>query len=518
MGNKNEGDWCRSFLGETMKQFKIYYTSDVHGYLFPTDYIKKTSQPQGLINVAANFDKNGNTIIIDGGDMYQGSPLLQYLQTHEDTDAVTTAMNLAGYDYVTLGNHDFNFGYDQLVKHLDKLEATVVAENVTDKSGHTLYPAQIKTLENGTKVGIIGLVTDYINIWEKPAHISAINIESPLVKAAKVVKQLRDESDVVIGVYHGGYERDISTGKVVSKTTENIAWELTELLDLDILLTGHQHGNVPPTVLNGVLTLQMPNQAKLFAEINGVENKGSWQFKAETKSAGTKSCETILSALQPVQDKVENWLDQPIAQLDASIAVQPPIELAKRGNEILQWIASVQLAVSDANITLVSLNNNPSSLPQKLTLRHILQNYPFDNTLVTKRVSGKALRASLEHVASYFVISDDQLTVDPDWLIPKVEHYNYDLAFGIDYGFNVTHPVGSRVVKLQYQGQDVQDTDYFTIAMNNYRAVGGGNYHEYATAETVFSGDQPIQEMLVDYFKTHIQLPNKPKLQFFVEY
>ena len=170
-------------------------------------------------------------------------------------------------------------------------------------------------------------------------HISAINIESPLVKADKVVKQLRDESDVVIGVYHGGYERDISTGKVVSKTTENIAWQLTELLDLDILLTGHQHGNVPPTVINGVLTLQMPNQAKLFAEINGVENKGSWQFKAETRSAGTKSCETILSALQPVQDKVENWLDQPIAQLDASIAVQPPIELAKRGNEILQWIA-----------------------------------------------------------------------------------------------------------------------------------------------------------------------------------
>lgn len=125
-----------------MKNFKLYYTSDVHGYLFPTDYIQTNQQPLGLINVAANYHKDEQTIIVDGGDMYQGSPLLQYLQKHSDSfDAVSTAMNMAGYDYVTLGNHDFNFGYRELQKHLSQLDATVIAENVTDNAGHTLYPA-----------------------------------------------------------------------------------------------------------------------------------------------------------------------------------------------------------------------------------------------------------------------------------------------------------------------------------------------------------------------------------------
>ena len=502
-----------------MKNFKLYYTSDVHGYLFPTDYIQPNQQPLGLINVAANYHKDEQTIIVDGGDMYQGSPLLQYLQKHSDSfDAVSTAMNMAGYDYVTLGNHDFNFGYRELQKHLSQLDATVIAENVTDNAGHTLYPAQVKVLGDGTKVGLIGLVTDYINVWESPEHLQGIKIESPCIKAAKTIEKLRETADVVIGIYHGGYERDLSTGKVVSDTTENIAWQLTQELDLDILLTGHQHGNVQPQVINDVLTLQMPNQAKMYAEINGVLKHGQWQFRAETKSAGVQHRQDIVDALQPLQSKVETWLDQPITQLDSAIKVEAPLYLAQYGNAILKWIANVQLATSNADITLVSLNNNPSSLPQQLTLRHILQNYPFDNTLVKKRVSGKALRASLEHTAQYFAVENGVLAVNPAWLTPKVEYYNYDLAFGIDYAFDITRPLGQRVTKLKYKGTDVQEDDYFDVAMNNYRAVGGGNYQDYAQSETILTGDQSVQELLVAYFDTHNQLPKTPNLQFLLKY
>lgn len=500
-----------------MKQFKIYYTSDVHGYLFPTDYIKENSQPLGLMNVAANYQKDNNTIIIDGGDMYQGSPLVQYLQKNNDIDAVTIAMNMAGYDYVTLGNHDFNFGYDELKKHLENLNATVIAENVVDNDGKTIYPAQIKVLGNGTKVGIIGLVTDYINVWEDPAHLKDIKIESPLIKAAVTIAKLRETVDIVIGVYHGGYERNLKTGKVISHSTENIAWQLTDELDIDVLLTGHQHGDVQPQLVNNVLTLQMPNQAQSYAEINGVEVDGQWQITAKTNSAGSTSRVDIKDKLQPLQTKVEAWLDQPIAKLDQAIESKSSLYLAQHGNEILQWIAHVQLLTSQADITLVSLNNNPSNLPQNVTLRRILQNYPFDNTLVTKRVTGKDLKLSLEHTAEYFTIQEGQLAVNPDWLAPKVEHYNYDLAFGIDYEFEISRPVGQRVTRLRYQGEHIKDHDVFTIAMNNYRAVGGGNYTEYGQSEALIVGDQSVQDMLMTYFKNNKQLPNTPKLQFYVK-
>ncbi|MGX7052378.1 bifunctional metallophosphatase/5'-nucleotidase [Leuconostoc palmae] len=501
-----------------MTDFKIYYTSDVHGYLMPTDYISSDSQSLGLANVAANYHKDENTIVIDGGDMFQGSPMLQYLQQHDDLDAVATAMNIAGYDFVTLGNHDFNYGYQELEKHLHNLDAVVVAENVTDLNGVSRYPAQIKELPNGTKLGIIGLVTDYINVWENPEHLSGVKIESPLKKAKTVVDKLRESVDIVVGVYHGGYERDLNTGELLSTTKENIAYELTETLDLDILLTGHQHGNVMPQVINNVLTLQMPNQGKMFAEIIGKKNNGQWEISATTKQAGSVSHKKILEVLSPLENKVHKWLDQPIAHLINAVPIQSPLHLAQYGNDILQLIAHVELEASKADLALVSLNNNDSTFPQKLTLRHILQNYPFDNTLVIKKIFGKQLKESLEHTAEYFKLSKGELMINDEWLVPKVEHYNYDLVYGLSYTIDVTRPVGNRITNLLYKGNKIEDTDSFSVAMNSYRAVGGGDYQAYAEADTIYSGDQTVQDMLINYFKTQNQLPKTPELQLKVIY
>lgn len=501
-----------------MKNFKLYYTSDVHGYLLPTDDIQTGAQPLGLANAATHFQKDAQTLIIDGGDMFQGSPMLQYLQQHPTQDAVATAMNLAGYDYVTLGNHDFNFGYTALQQHLSHLDATVIAENVTDLDGKTLYPAQIKTLGDGTRVGLIGLVTDYINIWEQPTHLKGIKITAPLDQARQTIASLRDHADVVIGIYHGGYERDLVTGQRLSDTTENIAWQLTQVLDLDILLTAHQHGDVPPQMMNGVLTLQLPNQAKKFAVVTGQKQQDQWQFAAETKPVGDIARPDIVTALAPLQQQVEAWLDQPIATLNAAIPAVKPLQMAQFGHPILQWLASVQLAASQADVTLVSLNNNPMSLPVNVTLRQILQNYPFDNTLVTKRVTGRALRDSLEHTADYFIVEAGQPAINPAWLKPKVEHYNYDLVYGLHYTFDLTQPVGQRVTTLQFKGHDVQDDETLTIAMNSYRAVGGGNYPAYQQAPTLLSDDRPVQTLLTAYFQTHQQLPTTPKLAFNLKY
>ena len=98
-----------------------------------------------------------------------------------------------------------------------------------------------------------------------------------------------------------------------------------------------------------------------------------------------------------------------------------------------------------------------------------------------------------------------------------MEHYNYDLAFGITYEFDITRPVNQRVTKLQYHDVNIEDKDEFTVSMNNYRAVGGGNYKEYAQSKTILAGDQSIQDMLVNFFKTNNYLSNSPKLQLQVK-
>lgn len=92
------------------RTFKIIYTSDTHGHIFPVNYAAGCGESSGLLNLAAQIDKNGNTLVLDGGDSLQGTPLVQYYLAHADEfphHPVAEAFNAMGCDYFTLGNHDY---------------------------------------------------------------------------------------------------------------------------------------------------------------------------------------------------------------------------------------------------------------------------------------------------------------------------------------------------------------------------------------------------------------------------
>jgi len=130
------------------KKLTVYFTSDLHGYIYPTDYRSRDERDIGLFKCASRFEKDGNTLVIDGGDLLQGSPLGAFCHdTIGDGRAFAGIMNRCGYDYVTLGNHDFNFGTDYLDSYLGNLNARCVCENVSAKNGCApLYPARVHTL------------------------------------------------------------------------------------------------------------------------------------------------------------------------------------------------------------------------------------------------------------------------------------------------------------------------------------------------------------------------------------
>ena len=123
----------------------IRYTSDTHGYLYPTNYADMQDRPMGLMKLAGEYPHDGNTLIIDGGDTIQGSPLTNLYQRlspeekaaclSEDTygtHPIAAMMNLAGYQFVTLGNHDFNYGVDALMDYLTNLDALCLCANIRD--------------------------------------------------------------------------------------------------------------------------------------------------------------------------------------------------------------------------------------------------------------------------------------------------------------------------------------------------------------------------------------------------
>ena len=118
-----------------MRKLKILYTSDVHGYLFPTNYASTDVLPQGLFKLEAAFRPDGNTLIIDGGDMLQGSPFAAYIAREKPRPhPCAQAMNLGGYQYVALGNHDFNMGLEALGAYLQDLNAICLCCNIRDRA------------------------------------------------------------------------------------------------------------------------------------------------------------------------------------------------------------------------------------------------------------------------------------------------------------------------------------------------------------------------------------------------
>lgn len=360
------------------QQLKIYYTSDVHGYLFPTNYADRQEKDMGLLKCIPNFQKDENTLIIDGGDMLQGSALATYCQDHpEEGFPQAEVLNHAGYDFVTVGNHDVNYGTSYLYKYLDALDATCICENLLDaKSNTKKFPWTIKTLANGLKVGIVGVVTEYINVWEKAENIKDVIISDPFTAAKKALEEVKSQVDLTICIYHGGFEKDVKSGKVLSKTSENIGYKICEALDFDLLLTGHQHLLIEGQLLHGTYIVQPSANATTYFEITIEKVENTIEIVSTINKPSAQPEVEVSKQLQPVETKVQSWLDQTIGQLNCDALSENKLEMALHGSPIVELIGAVQLASSQAQITAVALANTSPGFHKEVTMRDVIATYP----------------------------------------------------------------------------------------------------------------------------------------------
>ena len=140
----------------------LYFTSDTHSYLYPTDYISPDRKNMGYISLSSLF-KDG-AIIADGGDVLQGSPLVRYeIRNGIRPFLASDVFNRAGLSIYVPGNHDFNFGYETLCSFLKSLKAEKLAANLVDERGELgVKPYTIRETEDGLKLLFVGVITDYV--------------------------------------------------------------------------------------------------------------------------------------------------------------------------------------------------------------------------------------------------------------------------------------------------------------------------------------------------------------------
>lgn len=488
------------------KEFKIYYTSDTHGYINPVNYITKTINNAGLIACGEQFEKDGNTLIIDGGDTIQGSPFTMHTAKKNYTEhPVATVLNVAKYDFITLGNHDFNYGEEHLNNYLSTVKADCLCANVYDSSATLpIGNFAIKTLENGLKIGIVGIVTDFVNVWEKPENIKNLTISDPFVAAKEALTELKSQVDVTICLYHGGFENDLENGELLSKTTENIGYKIAKELDFDLLLTAHQHMPVEGLEIHGTYIVQPAANAERFLEINATVDNGSINFKSSFQTPGTGDSFSNYSELRKLEAEVQTWLDEPVGFLDQPLLPDTKAKMALNGTLIADFFNQIQLEITGADISCTSLANEIKGFDAEVTVRDVVATYIYPNTLCTLEVSGVALKTALETVASYLEIgADSEPEVSQKFLHPKVEHFNFDYFAGLTYEADLRQPVGKRISNVLVNGNLINDTETYTVAMNNYRKTGVGGYEVYAECPLLKEEPVEISELIIGYLEKY---------------
>lgn len=475
---------------------RIFFTTDVHGYM--------SSENGGLSRLKTLVDEyDSKTLLLDGGDMLQGSPLVfsHIKKNITGTNPCVKTTNLIGYDYLTIGNHEFNYGQEYLRQAIGESNVPYLNANI-DLNGITPYALHEV---DGKKILITSVCTHFIPNWENPKHIEGIKIDNAYDSLKNVLESV--DADFKIAIYHGGFERDLATGELTEKDAgENQGYRMMKELDFDLFLTGHQHLNVNQKLF-GKTVIQTPSNATTAAVIDLEVGDNIKVVDSEIVFLADYEESTAVKENISENLKVMNeFLETEVVSLDEAILIEDMFEARMENHAFARFINKVQMDVSGADFSCASLFG--TGFPKDVTVRDVFSNFPYSNTLKVVEVTGAQIKEALEVCASYFEIEDGKVVASRKFTYPKQQHYQYDLYAGFDYTIDLNKELDNRVTC------DLEDSKIYTVAMSNYRASGGLFYPMFADAPVVREITDDTAEMMVNYLKrTKIEIPtNNMKL------
>lgn len=496
-------------------RIRILATSDVHGSIFPYRYADNKAANIGFsrLNTLIQQLKDENTLLIDNGDTLEGSPLsfFHYYRHPDDISPMTAVMHDMHYDYINVGNHDFNYGEEALMMHLQNIGTPCITANFI-YHGKPYGPTYAIEEIAGKKIALIGVVTQYIPHWETAEHIRNMKFTDAfktLKKNVELVKSL-EKPDYIIGVYHGGFERDLKDGHLTEEDTgENEAYRMIQMIpDLDILITGHQHRSLCGT-LNHTAYTQTRDNGQELACIDIYTDTGV--IEPSVIQCDADADQLILRSVQNEEDECQKWLDSTLGTTNVDLKITDENDARLHKSQLITFLNKVQMETTHADIAATALFLGATGFDHQITMRNLVSTYVYPNTLVVKKISGRVLKEYLEQDALFFEKkSDGTIGVNPEYDWPKPQHYNYDMLDGIDYTIDTSMPEGQRIVSLKRDGKDIRPDDEFTICLNNYRAAGGGNFDMIKDAPTVSVNLSSMVELLAQYILEHKVIDFEP--------
>ncbi|MET9145291.1 bifunctional metallophosphatase/5'-nucleotidase [Streptomyces sp. NPDC057197] len=523
-------------------------TTDLHGHVFNWDYFKDAEYTDGagnaqglaristLVNQVREEKGRRNTLLLDAGDTIQGTPLSYYYAKVDPITAkggpvhpMAQAMNAIGYDAAALGNHEFNYGIETLRKFEQQCRFPLLGANALDAKTQrpAFAPYVMKTFHvpgaAPVKVAVLGLTNPGIAIWDKAYVQGKLTFPGLEEQAAKWVPKLRSMgADVVIVSAHSGTSGQSSYGDQLPYVEDAAANVARLVPGIDAILVGHAHLEIPELkVVNEksgkTVVLSEPlcfaERLTLF-DIELVFSRGRWEVESVAASLRNSNAvpddPKITRLLEDEHKKVVQYVNQVVGQatqtlttVDARYKDAPIIDLITKVQEdvVKAALAGTQYAALPVIAQASPFSRTSQISAGDVTIRDLSSLYVYDNTLVAKLMTGAQVREYLEYSAGYYVQTAAGAPVDVEKLTNAGGRpdYNYDYVSGLAYDIDVARPAGSRIRNLTFNGAPLDDAQQFVLAVNNYRANGGGAFPHVAAAKELWSESTEIRTRIAEW-------------------
>jgi 2',3'-cyclic-nucleotide 2'-phosphodiesterase/3'-nucleotidase len=534
----------------------ILHNNDSHGNLAKGQYVGYT-QLASLIKQERLHNPN-RTMLLNGGDQIQGDAMMYYFKGAPSgfaadgtplPDALKThpmmaVMNSLGYDAMTLGNHEFNFGSGIFKGALGQANFAVLGANVSDDGRYGLASADggqgvkpyVQKDLGGIKVAVLGITNHRVPNYELPSNIVGLTFSDPLAAAQQYATQLRSSNDVVVALTHIGFTEDPKSVEVDKNVDTNMAAQVS---GLDAIIGAHSHTNPVyafgaykflPTIVGGpsdapVIVTQAYRYNNYLGEVViGVRAKAGGGYEvvsragqyiavtsATPEDAATKAfVDPYVAQLNVYNNKVVGRTTAPIDTLNAfteetngaNLQADASVwELAQHG------ITDVDVHLSGAMTNKRMASGATEANPVTLKISDMFAGMPYENSLVTIRMNGPQLKAVLERAyRNYYYYK----------YVPGYGGYSYYTTCMLDTNgvgriyykdTSPSLPDGNNVVALTIGGRPVDFNDatrYYKVSTVNYLAAGSCNFNDNGKSlwpldQVVDDTQYYVRDAVIDY-------------------
>lgn len=519
-------------------KIKIVYTTDVHGNFFPVDYITMSPVDGSLSRVVSAIDSiretpgGNNLVLLDNGDFLQGQPSVYYYN-YIDTISPHLASeiyNYIGYDATTIGNHDVETGHAVYDRWRSQNRMPLLGANVIDnKSGQPYLRPYVILEKDGVRIAVLGLLTPAIPAWLPENLWSGLSFEDMVTSAKKWLPIIKsnENPDIIIGLFHSGHDETMRTGEFLENASLKIAREVP---GFDALLIGHDHQKFHEVIENvageKVTVLNPANNAKAVGllEFDIEKSNGKLRSKKITSNildvSGFEPDKAFLEKFAPQREKIRNYVARKIGNVSEEMSID---DAFFGPSSFMSFLHRLQLDISGADISFAAplsfgavIRKGPMKVSDTFTL------YKYENMLYVIKMTGREIKSYLEESYSIWTrqITDSQhhlinfKSENPSFNDNRLAKpaYNFDSATGIDYTVDVTKPKGEKInINSLSDGRIFSLDSTYTVAINSYRANGGGNLlsdgagisREELKKRIVSATDKDLRYYLIDYIEKH---------------